>query len=205
MNIIEKILPDNQYIKEATPKFQIVLHHTVGSDAEGTYQQFLKTKERIATAYVVDKDGTIVKLFEPKYWAYHIGRGSLNHHNRKSIGIEIVNEGGLIKKGKEYYWFDGKLKYKGEVLALEEEYRGYKYFAKYTEAQIQTVNELVAKLCKEFKIPHKVVLSRDYKQSYFDFYGIVSHSNLRMDKSDVSPDFNLDELQAYLLKGEENA
>ena len=85
----------------------IVLHFTAGYDWKSAYSTFLKT-DRVATPFLVGADGTIYRLFDELYWAHHIGikgRDSENNrHDKRSIGIEIVNIGPVwFKRGK---WVD---------------------------------------------------------------------------------------------------
>ena len=48
---------------------------------------------RIATAYIVERDGTIFEVFDPRHWAFHLGlKGSQGQVDRRSIGIEIASE-----------------------------------------------------------------------------------------------------------------
>lgn len=92
-------LPLNQYVPEVQKKDLIVLHFTAGGSATGALQSWLATPERVATAYIVDIDARVYEVFPPNCWAAHLGVGA--EHNpgyqldRRSIGIEIVNFGGL--------------------------------------------------------------------------------------------------------------
>ena len=46
---------------------------------------------RIATAYLVDTDGAIYEVFDPAFWAFHLGlQGTKGKHDKRSIGIEIA-------------------------------------------------------------------------------------------------------------------
>lgn len=197
MDIQKTDFPDRCYYHLEYPKRMIVLHHTVSSNALSAVDTFRNNKAKIAVAYVIDKAGVIYELFNPHFWAYHIGSGSTYKHNQASIGIELVNEGGLKLSGNNYEWFFGK--YKGEVFESDASWRGYNYFAKYPEAQVLAAAELVKKLCSDFKIPADVLTNYCYKPEYMeDYYGVLSHHNLRKDKSDVSLAFNLKHFQTLI-------
>jgi len=195
MKIIRtEILPDFEYFKTEEKKDTIVLHHTVSSVGKYVDDWFKadRGKSKVAVAYVVDKDGTVYELFNPKYWAYHTGTGNRNNIDKRSIAIEVVNEGALIKKGDEYFWFDGKYKYKGEVYPAFSKWRGFEYFASYTEKQADSVSNLIFYLWDLFKeIPFKFSNTLDYDEKWFDFKGIITHANIRKDKTDLSPAFPL--------------
>jgi N-acetyl-anhydromuramyl-L-alanine amidase AmpD len=189
--------PECEYIREKTAKQMIVLHHTVSST--GAYvDDWWKSdngKSRVAVAYIVEKTGEIYQLFDPCYWAYHIGKGSTHDDNMHSIGIEIVNEGPLIEKNGEFFWNDCKKRYDGEVYTHSCIWRGYQHFACYTEAQYKAVSELVLQLCTEFNIPRKLITSYLFAKKYFEHRGIVSHHNLRSDKTDVSVAFDYSKIK----------
>lgn len=186
--------PESQYFKQSHRKTQIVLHHTVSSNSQSPVNWWKQTPERVACPFIIDKDGTIYQLFDSSCWAYHIGQGSTTQHNKQTIGIEIVNEGLLtqkiIGKDKRFFWLDGKQEYLGQVFENASLWRGSRFFASYTKEQYQAVNELLKELCKDFAIPNKIATDYEFNKSYFDFNGIVSHHNLRPDKSDVSIAFD---------------
>jgi N-acetyl-anhydromuramyl-L-alanine amidase AmpD len=192
MIIRQVSFPKSQYYQEATEKQQIILHHTVSSNEASPVDWWKITPERVATAYIIAKDGTIIQVYDPSCWAYHIGKGSTSVHNKRSIGIEIVNEGALVKKAGEMFWLDGKAKFKGTVYDNKTPYRGHQYFAGYTTEQYTAAAGLCKMLCKEFDIYSDILTDLDYSLDYFRFNGILSHRNLRPDKTDVSPAFDFE-------------
>lgn len=200
-------LPDFEYYKVGYPKKQIVLHHTVSAVGKYVDDWFKadKGKSKVAVAYVVDKDGTVFKLFEPEYWAYHIGKGSNKEHNKYSIGIEIVNEGPLHRNvnGIMKWWIDNKYKqgryeYKHTSFDLGTTWRDYRYFASYTNEQYQSVNELLTILFKQFNIRRNFTNSFDYSPSFLDYLGVVMHVNLRQDKTDLSPAYDIRIIDSFV-------
>jgi N-acetyl-anhydromuramyl-L-alanine amidase AmpD len=86
-------LTDDQYYKEETAKNLIVLHHTVGGSAKSTFDYWQGNPEHIAVSYIVERDGTIYEVFDPKYWAHHVGSKDPRNIavNKRSIGIEEYN------------------------------------------------------------------------------------------------------------------
>ena len=84
-------LSDAQYLQESSPKDLIVLHHTAGASARSTFDWWQTGQpQRIATAYVVERDGTIFEVFDPRFWAFHLGlAGTGGHVGRRSIGIQM--------------------------------------------------------------------------------------------------------------------
>lgn len=187
-------LPRSQYIQQLTRKTRIVLHHTVGGTAQSTFDYWKSTGERIATAFIIERDGTIYQCFDPKFWAYHIGTGSNDADNQASIGIELASEGALIEKNGVLYKFNAR---RGNEVRRETvydhkiPYRGYRYFDAYDEPQLQACIELVEHLLTQFPtIPRQTPLHHtEFFSSWKRFGGVVSHTHLRRDKSDVHPGF----------------
>lgn len=222
-------LTDGQYFKEETKKTQIVLHHTVGGSAKSTFNYWQSTPDRVATAYLVERDGTIYEVFDPKYWAWHLGLKTANNTecNKKSIGIELASEGAL-RSGKELndrlgqpkfdenyiYAFDidtppfAKAKKLYHFLLDQEgyyqcfpEFRGYSLFDCYDEPQIVSTINLVNYLCEIFNIPKQLLPDEDkfeYNANAFNFNGIITHTNVRKDKSDLSPAWSWKRLEESL-------
>ncbi len=203
MKIKNILFPNNEYFQEKCPKTQIVLHHTVSAKGEFVDDWWKSDKgaSKVATAFVLDKDGTIFQLFDENYWAYHIGQGASVHDNQKTIGIEIVNEGALQidKSTNRMTWFNGKNPYTGEYITLAKPWRGSQFFPTYTPEQYASLNELLPHLCGKFNIPKKIITTWQYSNNYRNFIGIVSHHNLRTDKSDVSKAFDFSKLRDFNL------
>ena len=60
MNIIQVPFPETQFFKQAFRKEQIVLHFTAGADnPKGVFDWWTSTPEKVATPYVIGRDGTI--------------------------------------------------------------------------------------------------------------------------------------------------
>lgn len=195
MNIKNYFLPESEYFPKETKKTQIVLHHTVSSGtAESVGDWFKKQAGKIGVAFVIDKLGNVICLFDPKYWAYHLGLKASNNVtcNQKSIGIELVNEGILtrqsIGKNVEYKWTYGD--YSGKVFQNPTCWRGSYFYADYNAAQIFATAELCKKLCADFGIPKNVLGNFEFSKTNLDYNGIIGHCNVRADKSDISPAFD---------------
>jgi len=208
MSILNKIISlpfnESQYIKEVTNKNQVVLHHTVsGDNAKAVTSYWGSDKKRVATCIIISRDGTPYQLFSSSYWGYHIGvkaktfaEFSLPYVklDKYSIGVELTNWGGLKKiDGKLYNTYGGVVN--SEIQEYPNGYRGFKYFEKYTDKQIQTLKELLIFWGDKYGIP------LDYKgnDNFFDLSmsalegnsGIFSHTSFRGGKSDIHPQSEL--------------
>lgn len=196
-------LPTNQFRDEVTAKDLIVLHFTAGLSAQSAYWSWTATSDRVATSYVVDPDGSIYEFFDPSRWAHHLGvPGAANPnflHDRRSIGIEIANPGGLKldkQNPRQLNWWPAN--YTTRWCTLEENakyirrsYRGLDYFAAFPEPQFQSVCGLVNMLCDAFRIPRNVpspyCRDRYDLAAYAPFKGIASHQNFHPEKTDIGP------------------
>ena len=209
MKINEIKFPSSQYFDEVVTKKQIVLHHTVSdpTSAVGDINSWLSDTTRIATYIILSHDGTVNKCFKSNQWAHHLGMksdtlkklgfkdsGTRNLDlNKHSIGIEIDAWGGLVKKDGVFMNAYGRpISNKLEV--VECDWRGFKYFQKYSKAQIDALYELLPILMKAYNIS-----SNGIKDGNLDVRmdalsgqsGIYSHTSYRSDKSDIYPDEEL--------------
>ena len=207
-------LPADQFVGEKQAKDLIVLHFTAGGSVEGAYQSWLSTQERVATAYLVDLDGHIYEVFDPTFWACHLGVAAAHNpgyrQDKRSIGIEIVNWGGLkLDPGEQlncwpkqyrtrYCGANEKARYVGKS------FRGIDYFAAFPEAQQAAVCRLTRSLCDQFAIPKQIPsdAQRDRLDwSYYENYkGVASHQNFHAEKTDIGPAFDWERLRRVLAE-----
>jgi N-acetyl-anhydromuramyl-L-alanine amidase AmpD len=192
-------LSDNQYFAEASPKTQIYLHHTAGNgNAEGVSRYWNGNDSRIATAFIIGENGTIVQCFSSKHWAWHLGidqedfarnGAKYSNLNKLSVGIEVCNWGYLKKKGDKYYNYAGGVVNPSYVTELETPYKGYKYWYKYSDAQIESLRQLVVYLCDTYDIPkeYRSEIWAIDKEAFKGTKGIFTHNSVRKDKSDMYP------------------
>lgn len=213
-------LSENQYYKEEFKKNQIYLHHTVSGDgADGDINYWKNTPERVATAFVIERDGDIIQCFSSKYWAHHLGvttevlkkNGIPTNRNielnKESIGIEIDSWGGLAKDTTDNKWYPAKWDVSKKfvankackpiptenVIEYPNGFRGFYAFEKYTPQQIQSTKDLLVYLCDTYKISK--VFNPDIfditKRAYNKESGVFSHVSVRADKSDCNPQIEL--------------
>lgn len=183
-------LSARNYIPEVYPKDLIVLHHTVGGTARSTINWWESQSSRIATAYVIERDGHIHEVFDPRYWAYHLGvQGVGAALDRRSIGIELACEGPVTRSNTGYTAF-GRA-FKGGIYDHGSTWRSQsRFWAAYPDAQTDAAVELVSHLCSLFGIQRQAPSNHiDFNATLFTFKGILGHHHLRADKSDPHPGF----------------
>ena len=197
--IVQHRLSKGQFFEENTDKSQIYLHHTAGNgNAEGVARFWNSNDSQIATAFVIGENGTIVQCFSSKHWAWHLGIDSQDfatrglpykNLNKLSVGIEVCNWGMLKEKNGKFYNYVGGEVNASYVTTLETAYKGYKHWYKYTDAQIESLRQLVVYLCETYNIP------KTYRKEIFDLdneafkgtRGIYTHNSVRKDKADIYP------------------
>ena len=192
-------LKETQFFAEESLKTQIYLHHTAGNgNAEGVSRYWNGTSDRVATAFIVGQDGLIVQCFSSKHWAWHLGVGqkefkaqgvNYKNLNKTSVGIEVCNWGYLKESNGKFYNYVGSRVPDSMVTTLEQPYKGYKHWYKYTDAQIESTRQLVEYLCETYDIPKEYrseIFGLD-KEAFKGTPGIYTHNSVRKDKSDIYP------------------
>jgi hypothetical protein len=139
-------------------------------------------------------DGKILNTFDDKYWAYHLGINSNQSLdlNSKSIGIEFCNYGPLtLGIDGRFYNSVNKVVNEKEVVKLNKPYRGYDYFERYTESQLESARALILHLINKhaIKIDGKIYNENwfNYNSHYHSNGGIRSHSHIKKDVFDIFP------------------
>ena len=195
----------SQFLQQKYPKKQIYLHHTAGnSNAENVFKDWESNPERIGTCVVISGsgpgsvDGEIVQGFSSESWAFHLGLKESTFHkagvrykslDKFSIGIEICNWGQLSEKNGKYYNYVNREVPSDQVCKLDKPFKGYQYFHNYTDAQIESVKNILLFWGEKYKIPLK------YNSDIWDVSaralkgepGVYTHNSVRTDKVDVYP------------------
>ena len=229
--IQQHLLPEGEYIKETTHKEWIFLHHTAGRhNPKDTIDQWAKDQRgRIGTHYVIggipstvdmnkltekesEWDGKILQAIKDEYWGYHLGAVKSSKMHKGSISIEICSAGCLTEKDGKYYTWYGAQVHESQVVRLDSEYRGHKYYHKYSLEQIKATKALLLLIADKHGINLKsgIVekLTNSTKPGISQYYpvpgnpnafdysedanlgkikGVLTHGQVRKDKSDVFP------------------
>ncbi len=203
---------DKQFISESQVKTQIVLHHSAGWDnARGMFAGWAKDSQRVATCVGIEDQGTIYQGFWSGYWAYHIylmsrynnlpsnmvGYKNKSHAKTlemQSIGVEICNWGSLtMSKDGSFKSWAGVTVDESKVIEYESAFKGFNFYEKYTEKEIESIYQLCSYWGNKYGIPLKY--SDDIWDVNLDAIsgqpGIYTHVSYRTDKSDCHPQPNL--------------
>jgi len=88
--------PSPNFDARALPISMIVLHYTGMEDAASAIARLRDPEAKVSAHYVVDEDGSVLKLVDEAHRAWHAGKShwrDVDDVNSASVGIEIVNPG----------------------------------------------------------------------------------------------------------------
>lgn len=200
MDIIKKYLTNGQYLTNEFEKLSQFLHHTVGLSAMSAWRWWNATPERVGTAQIIDRDGSIWECFNPSMWAYHLGIvGDDNWHEKHSINIELVGAGPLRLEEGEFRFYPlwpNKFRYnvipEEEVYEFHKPWKGHKYWHIYTEDQLESLKWLIGKNTLTFtslKLDNDIDKIFEYNPDVVNDHipGLWTHGTVRADKSDPFP------------------
>jgi hypothetical protein len=210
--IEEYHLPKGEYLKGNYKNDYIILHHTAGgSNPKSVVDWWGKDSlGKVATEFVVGGqdcktgntkyDGQIIRSYPEGCQASHIGKSGSSYMNTHSVGIEICNFG-YVDKGKTY---TGTVVSPEQTISLSKPFKGYLNWHKYSDEQIRAVRELLLYISNRDNIDLHEGLYKWIKEEgairAFDFHqdayygrvkGLLTHTNIRKDKCDCSPQPNL--------------
>lgn len=153
-------LKRGQFLTTREKKEWVFLHCTAGwDDPIAVVRDWNNdTRGTIGTQFVIGGkhgqtlrdqfDGDIVECMRYQDYGWHLGIGNTLMH-RASIGIEICNLTYLNKVGNDFFMWANKRVNPNEIVDLKRDFRGKRYFQKFTNDQLHSLNFLLAKIAKE--------------------------------------------------------
>ena len=202
INSKKYVLPDNNFIKVETIKKQIVIGHSFSHDMK----HYVKWTNRLNGSYQktasfsIDLNGNTYKHFDPIYFSNILGNIDID---KKSIVILLENDGWLTRdeEKNEFINWIGHIYNKPDIV-VEKKWRGYTYWAPYSNKQFESTINLVTLLCDEFNIP-KFALPHNTKiENTDDFSGVLYRSNLERHYTDLSPAWSCENFKHKLEQNE---
>lgn len=200
--IVKNFLPKGQYVDEITKKTSIILHHTAGGSAQSSIDWWLTKPERVATHFLIERDGTIIQTIPLECWAFALNVGTKENKiprqfrnkdkelNQGAIQIELCSWGALTKKRDKFYNWAGK-EFKEEVDSPEYTFRSYEYFEKYTQEQLRSLKKLIEQLSKDYQISIAPLTFDINIDALSGKSGLYTHVNYNSTKSDCYPNKDL--------------
>lgn len=142
-------------------------------------------------------DGKVLRAIDDKYSIDHLDINSANSTelNHCSISVEICNYGHLNYKNGRFFNSVNKLVNDSDVVELGDSFRGYRYWEKYTDKQLDSLRKLILYL----KNKHDIQIdSNIYDRSWFDYSdlwfnlgGLRNYSQVNRDVFGISPQIEL--------------
>lgn len=135
-------------------------------------------------------DGKVIRNFEDKFWSYHSPfLNTTKRLNQATISIEICNLGPLLSINDLFYTRDGQLVDDSEVVELD--FRGYKFWHRYTNQQIESLRKLLVYLIKKWDIDTS---KNDINLNWFEYHkkwesvgGLRTNSQISYEKIGIFP------------------
>lgn len=198
MNIRQVPLKDKHWIPQVTEKKYIIIHGTNSrtkfspqsgkkGGAQDIVDRWNNNKEKFASPYLIDRDGTIVQTFPDEHWAYHLNiSNSYGNYDRMSVGIELVNELGLLKENNIYYMGDyvhHQNIYTGPK--FEKQFRRYNYWADLSKEQVDSLVNLIDFLTTKHNIEPIFYNSIPFDKKAWDKGTIFTHSMINQNVNDL--------------------
>ena len=154
----------------------IVIHYTASTYMKGTVKYLSRSDVNASAHLIVGRDGNIFQLVPFDIQSWHAGHSyykGLDHMNRFSIGIELMNAGKLKYISHTYYTGFGKIIPREQVISHKERSGKISYWQKYTDKQLARVKEICDTL----------------RHEYPSIKEIVGHSDITHRKLDPGPTF----------------
>lgn len=229
VKINEDYLDSDEFFKKGNVRDRFYLHHTAGGhNPFSVKRQWNDDKRgRIATPYIIGGialngdtkfDGVIVKCLPNEGYAAHLGKTGDSKAHSKSVAVEICSYGFLKEKNGKFYAYTGVEVPKDQVVELKKPFRGNKFYHKYSDKQLASLKFLINNILPidyptinlKRGLPELIILNPLTPEDCFEFLpdafsgkikGVLSHTNVRKDKSDVYPDPRLINLLREVYNG----
>ena len=190
---IEKDKGFKLFTRASSSRTQILLGHTSRNINDYLKGVELRRNGKYTTIphYIISKEGEIINLVKTNLITNLFGYDKIDKQN---ISIFLENEGWLTKitnQIKVCDWIGNIYNNK----PIQRKLRNKRYWAPYTEKQVDNLIELVSKICEEFKINKKFVGHNVRVPGIEKFQGIVTRSNYSEYFTDLSPAFNFKKLE----------
>lgn len=224
--VVDQYIPmnDNEFIKEKSFKKGITYHHTVSDGNPSLVVRNWEHDRRgpVGTHFVIGRtlvngdqthDGQIVQCIPMEYWAHHVLTSrmgfSRSHNelmNKSYIGIELCSWGALKKENGKFYTLDGRVRIPdNQVATLYTPFRTYRYWHKFSHAQIEALYRLTVALKQRFNMDfQKDGPISDWFELSWEALALrrilTTHTNFEYGKFDTFPQAELKSMIHQLYK-----
>ena len=223
LRIDRAYLDSDEYITDygKIEPVNFIIHDTAGWDNpyNTIHSWNIDKRGRVATQYCIGGlnvlgntkyDGKVVESFPNNYLGWHTGQvGSFEYVSKRSVGVELNNFGFLKEVNGKFYTYTNVEVPEDQICDLGFKFKGHQFYHKYGDKQIENLGLLIKHIRKIYpQIPLgdglPALLRRGISpQEAFSFneeaywgriHGTWTHTNVRSDKLDCSPQPALIEL-----------
>lgn len=152
-------------------------------------EHLAKLKNRIngkfdrAPAFTISTTGVIYQHFDANFYSKLMQDEKID---QSSIMISLENVGYLTKNDTDGSYYDWRgTQYKGRI--FEKSWRNKRYWAKYTNRQLNALIDLIKYLCIEHNIERNFIGSNVSIHKPETFKGILNRSNFYSFRYDLTP------------------
>lgn len=202
-------LPKGEYLEGPIENYYMCLHHTASGPNPYKVIDYWgrDSRGRVATEFVLggqdcgngddEYDGQMVQCFPTGCQGWHLGRSGSGFMNKHTVALEICSMG-YLKNQKSY---TGRKAHDSQVAFLEEPFRGYKTYHRYSDKQIEETKKWILYVAERDNIDVRVGLVQWIKKYgafkafewnedayYGKVKGLITHTNVSRGKSDCYPD-----------------
>ena len=193
MNQINHPLNEKKWIKTETKKTHIVWHGSfsrtsyTNGRAVDTINRWEILAEKYGAPYLIDRDGTIYKTFDDKYWIYHLNiPTSRGEYDKCSVPITLLNEQQIVRQNGQHYAFDytaATNSYSGPV--FEDKWRGYSLWARLSKLQVDAAISLTKDIGSRHGIAPVFDVGRDWDPKVWERATIFTHARVKREVTDL--------------------
>ena len=155
-----------------------------------------------APAFTISATGVIYQHFDPSHYSNFMWDEKID---QSSIVISLENVGFLIKNETDSSYYDWRgNQYNGRI--FEKSWRNKRYWAKYTNKQLNALIDLIKYLCIEYDIEQNFMGHNVSAHKPETFKGVLNRSNFYSHRYDLTPaiDFEFLTEQINNKNNEEN-
>jgi len=186
VNVIDGFKPVGRYKK----KKQIILTHTSRNlkDYISSLKYRYNGDNKKLPHFIIGREGDVYNIIPTDTYSYYM---ETNNNNKQSIVICLENLGWLRKNPLTHNFINwiGDI-HEDEIYSRK--WRGYHFWQPYTDNQMDSLVNIVNKLCDDYEIP-KISVGHNVKVDKIEkFRGIYSNSNYDIINTDLNPAFDFD-------------